>query len=158
MPDEEIVEKNITSTAAMQSLAAQVTEQLQAGDVVLLYGELGAGKTTFVQGVAQALGVTEPTTSPTFTIVSEYATTHFAIPRLIHTDFYRLSLETAAQDPAVRDLVPEKNRHDALLLIEWADRINWPSDNRVFSIHFTHGRAINERWVTLDRALLPTAS
>ena len=61
---------------------------LKGGDVVLLSGELGAGKTTFTKGIALALGITEPVTSPTFTIIKEYeGKTLF----LYHMDMYRLS-------------------------------------------------------------------
>ncbi len=68
-------------------LAAQLAAGLRAGDVVAVSGELGAGKTTFVRGAARALGVTEPVSSPTFTIGHRYAA---AVP-VAHLDLYRLA-------------------------------------------------------------------
>ena len=68
--------------------ARRFAEQLEGGDVVLLTGELGAGKTTFTKGIALALGVKEPITSPTFTIIKEYNGEKLA---LYHMDMYRLS-------------------------------------------------------------------
>ncbi|HEX5097442.1 MAG TPA: tRNA (adenosine(37)-N6)-threonylcarbamoyltransferase complex ATPase subunit type 1 TsaE, partial [Acidimicrobiia bacterium] len=61
-----------TSAEHTRALAAAIGAQLDAGDVVVLVGEMGAGKTTFVQGLARGLGVDEIVTSPTFTIVQEY--------------------------------------------------------------------------------------
>ena len=63
------------SPAETEALAARLAAQLRAGDVVAVSGELGAGKTTFVRGAARALGVTEPVSSPTFTIGHRYAGT-----------------------------------------------------------------------------------
>jgi len=77
-------------TAAPQeteALAAQLAVLLEAGDVVAVSGELGAGKTTFVRGAARALGVTEPVSSPTFTIGHRYAA---PIP-VAHLDLYRIA-------------------------------------------------------------------
>ena len=77
-------------TAAPQeteALAAQLAVLLEAGDVVAVSGELGAGKTTFVRGAAHALGVTEPVSSPTFTIGHRYAA---PIP-VAHLDLYRIA-------------------------------------------------------------------
>ena len=69
-------------------VARSFAANLQGGDVVLLSGELGAGKTTFTKGIALALGITEPITSPTFTIIKEYEGKDLC---LYHMDMYRLS-------------------------------------------------------------------
>jgi tRNA threonylcarbamoyladenosine biosynthesis protein TsaE len=77
-------------TAAPQeteALAALLAAELRAGDVVSVSGELGAGKTTFVRGAARALGVTEPVSSPTFTIGHRYAA---PVP-VAHLDLYRIA-------------------------------------------------------------------
>lgn len=76
------------STEETIAVAKEFAAQLRGGDVVLLSGELGAGKTTFTKGIALALGVTEPVTSPTFTIIKEYRGTDLY---LYHMDMYRLS-------------------------------------------------------------------
>jgi len=74
------------SPAETEAVAAELASRLEAGDVVAVSGELGAGKTTFVRGAARALGVTEPVSSPTFTIGHRYDA---RIP-VAHLDLYRV--------------------------------------------------------------------
>jgi tRNA threonylcarbamoyladenosine biosynthesis protein TsaE len=76
-----------------EALAAALAAELRAGDVVTISGELGAGKTTFVRGACRALGVTEPVTSPTFTIGHRYA----AATPIAHLDLYRFQGLSAAE-------------------------------------------------------------
>lgn len=103
------------SIAATWRAAAQVVAELPAGGVVALQGDLGAGKTTFVQGMAIALGVQRPVTSPTFTLCGEYPGGRRL---LVHMDLYRL------QDPD--DLLAigfqEYLERQALVAIEWPER------------------------------------
>src|SRR5437763_3074100 len=88
-----------TSTAAeTEALGAEVAEGLGLGDVVLVQGEMGAGKTTFVRGAARALGVDGPVTSPTFTLGNRYAG---RVP-VAHLDLHRLST-LAGEDPGLLD-------------------------------------------------------
>lgn len=75
-----------TSAAETEAAGARLAATLRAGDVVLVSGELGSGKTTFVRGACRALGVTSAVTSPTFTIGQLYAGT----PEVAHLDLYRL--------------------------------------------------------------------
>lgn len=107
------MEKFETSSGAeTEALGARVAERLRPGDVVLLSGDLGAGKTTMVRGACRALGVTEPVTSPTFTIGQRYGGGRFPVS---HLDLYRLqSLE--GEDPALLDdyLGP-----DGVAFVEW---------------------------------------
>ena len=84
---------------------------LGAGDVVLIEGELGAGKTTLVRGAARALGVTGPVTSPTFTIGQRYPA---PVP-VSHIDLYRVP-GLAGEDP---DLLSDYLREDAVAFVEW---------------------------------------
>ena len=142
--------KTISSADEMKSFAAKVVDGLAGGDTLLLSGELGAGKTTFVQGLAAALGIEQDITSPTFTIVGEYPVrNHQNITKLVHVDLYRLS-EDAAGDPAVRQVVSEQGG-DTLVAIEWAERLGnaVPSGTR---IAFEHGANENARLVTLNDA------
>jgi tRNA threonylcarbamoyladenosine biosynthesis protein TsaE len=81
-----------------EALGAELAAGLRDGDVVLVQGELGSGKTTFVRGAARALGVTDPITSPTFSIGHRYRATSTTVS---HLDLYRLAGGLAAEDPAL---------------------------------------------------------
>ncbi|HWN73646.1 MAG TPA: tRNA (adenosine(37)-N6)-threonylcarbamoyltransferase complex ATPase subunit type 1 TsaE [Solirubrobacterales bacterium] len=101
-----------SSAAETEALGARIAERLQPGDVVLLAGDLGAGKTTLIRGACRALGVSEPVTSPTFTIGQRYEGGRVPIS---HLDLYRLeSLDE--EDPALLDdyLGP-----DSVAFVEW---------------------------------------
>jgi tRNA threonylcarbamoyladenosine biosynthesis protein TsaE len=120
---------------------------LQAGDVICLEGDLGTGKTCFVQGVGRGMGITQPITSPTFTLVAEYDAPAPA-PPLHHLDMYRLD---APVDEAKAIGLDDYLEGDGACLIEWAERIR---------------RALPEErlWITLrhlgvsKRGVLITAS
>lgn len=88
---------------------------LRAGDLVTLSGELGAGKTTFAQGVGLGMGVREPISSPTFLLIQEYE----ADPPLRHMDAYRLS----GEDDLPSLGWPEEILGSVVVLIEWPERI-----------------------------------
>jgi len=101
-----------TETAAAGEILGR---SLRAGEVVLLYGDLGAGKTAFVRGMARGLGANpDDVTSPTFTIVQEYAGPSAT---LYHVDLYRLE-GPEIDDLGLEDLVSG----DGIVAIEWADR------------------------------------
>jgi len=101
-----------TSAEQTESLGAELASGLAGGDVVLISGDLGAGKTTFVRGACRALGVEEPVTSPTFTIGRTYRGDQIGIS---HLDLYRLeSLE--GEDPALLDDYLGAER---IAFIEW---------------------------------------
>lgn len=91
---------------------------LRPGDVVLLSGRLGHGKTTFVQGVARGLGVVERVTSPTFTMVRQHECVNEAgISTLHHADVYRVESVGEVRDLALGELVEES----AVALVEWGE-------------------------------------
>jgi tRNA threonylcarbamoyladenosine biosynthesis protein TsaE len=96
-------------------IAAEVATQLTPGTVIALTGDLGAGKTTFMQGIAFALGIKRPITSPTFTLCQEYQTPNF---KLVHMDLYRLN----GPDDLLTIGFPEHLESGAVVAVEWPER------------------------------------
>ena len=106
-----------TATAEeTRDLAAGFAATLPPGTVILLEGELGAGKTCFAQGLARACGVRRPVTSPTFTLVNEYPGT---VRPFAHMDLYRLASEDEASTLGLDDYF---DRYPGLVAIEWPGR------------------------------------
>lgn len=97
------------------AFAGGVAGLLRAGDVVVLAGDLGTGKTTFARGVARALGIDEPVTSPSFTIVREY---EGRLP-LVHVDVYRLGRLQELHDLGFDEIIGG----EAVVLVEWGDAV-----------------------------------
>jgi len=98
-----------------RDLGAALAAHLQPGDVVLLSGDLGAGKTVLVQGIASELGVAETPTSPTFALVHEH---EGADLRLLHADAWRLASPAEAVDLALAEEVDDGR---SVLVIEWGE-------------------------------------
>jgi tRNA threonylcarbamoyladenosine biosynthesis protein TsaE len=106
------------SPSETRALAGRVAERCAPGDVVLLIGDLGAGKTVFAQGFAAALGVPGPVTSPTFALVRQYRCGEGSpVGLLIHADVYRTGSLHEVVDLALAELVEE----DAVALVEWGE-------------------------------------
>ena len=124
-----------------RAFAAALGELLVAGDLILLVGDLGAGKTAFVQGLARGLGVDEPVTSPTFTIVQEYAG---RLP-LTHVDVYRLD---RVQD--VYDLGLEERGDRGVTVVEWGDLVEQAVPAEHLVIRIDPGAADTERVLELS--------
>jgi len=107
-----------TSEAGTGAAGEALARTLERGEVVLLYGDLGAGKTAFVRGMARGLGADpDDVSSPTFTLIQEYATARMT---LYHVDLYRLQ-PAEIDDLGLDDLITS----DGVVAIEWADR--WPA-------------------------------
>jgi tRNA threonylcarbamoyladenosine biosynthesis protein TsaE len=105
------------SLAATHAIAAAVAGCCRPGDLVVLAGEMGAGKTAFAQGFGKALGVDDPITSPTFTLVQSYPT-----PRgqFHHADVYRLEQLNEVADLALGELA----EYRGIVLVEWGDVVS----------------------------------
>jgi tRNA threonylcarbamoyladenosine biosynthesis protein TsaE len=111
-----VADRVTASEEETQAVARELSAILRAGDVVLVSGDLGAGKTTFVRGLAEGLGINPgEVSSPTFTIVHEYRGNGLT---LYHADLYRL--EGAATDDLGLEEIGVK---DGVLAIEWPDRL-----------------------------------
>jgi len=119
-----------TSPAETLSLGRRLASMLRAGDVVLLAGRLGAGKTLFAAGVGEGLGVDEPLTSPSFVL----ARAHHGFLPVVHADVYRLG--TSAE---FEDLDLPEQASDGVLLIEWGDAVagGVPDDHLLVKIDIT---------------------
>lgn len=116
-----------------QKIAADLTNRLSGGEIFGLVGNLGSGKTAFVQGIAKGLGVKEKITSPTFVILKEYRTSKkFS---LVHIDLYRLKTLQDVLDVGLADYLGKK---DKVCLIEWADKIKnyLPKKSKIIKFKF----------------------
>jgi tRNA threonylcarbamoyladenosine biosynthesis protein TsaE len=107
------------SAAETERLAAELARELEPGDVVLVSGELGAGKTTFVRGACRALGVREPVVSPTFTLGRRYEGERCPVS---HLDLYRLA-GSPDEEPGLFD---EYLTPDAIAFVEWPEAAELP--------------------------------
>lgn len=128
---------DLPDATATRRLGELLGRSLPAGSILLLEGDLGAGKTTLVQGIGLGLGITEPIVSPTFTLVNEY--TEGRIP-LYHMDLYRL--EPAEIEALYLDQYWEgQDLPLGIVAIEWGDRLRVaPSPNLHLSLQ-THASA-----------------
>ena len=111
------------SAAETEAAGERLARRLAAGDVLLLEGPLGSGKTTFVRGLARGLGVGGRVASPTFQLVRVYP----GRPSLVHADLFRLDDPLAA----LADLGLDELLEQGVAAIEWGDRLDWPGAARV---------------------------
>lgn len=149
------------SREATASLAARIATVLRPGDCVVLAGDLGAGKTTFVKAAVAALGIDDAVTSPTFTLVHHYGTPS---RRVVHADLYRLD-----RSGELDDLGLDEARDDgAILFVEWGDvvgtalgdalvvtfRLDDPNDlDRRVVVVSGRGERWERRWTAVAAAL-----
>jgi tRNA threonylcarbamoyladenosine biosynthesis protein TsaE len=121
------VTHHLADAAATSAFGRQLALRLPAGSILLLKGDLGAGKTCLVQGLATGLGIEEPITSPTFALAQ-----HYPLPKggagtggLVHLDLYRLELPAAADELFAQE-EEEARALGALLAVEWPERLSRP--------------------------------
>lgn len=125
---------NLTSAPEeTKKLAAVIAGQLQGGEIILLEGGLGAGKTTFVQGLVQGLGSKDRVHSPTFTIMNIYEIQHPAIKQVVHLDFYRVA-ESRLEDLGLDEWL---GRKDTVIVAEWPPENVWPPNQPIIRIRFS---------------------
>ena len=132
--------RRVQGAAGTRALGADLAGVVQAGDALLLYGALGAGKTCLVQGLCAALGVAEPVTSPTFTLVNRY---HGRLT-VAHLDFFRITAGHDLNDIGVPELLDELADRRLLLLAEWPDLLPALLPRRL-ELLAIYGRAREER-------------
>lgn len=147
---------SLVGAEATRQVAAAVARRARSGDVVLLVGDLGAGKTTFAQGFAAALGVTEPVTSPTFTLVREYALREPpgehgqgpALVTLFHADLYRLDTLGDVEDLGLAERVED----GGVAVVEWGDLGSPVLGPAVLAVRLEPGEGPDGRVVVLEDA------
>lgn len=100
-----------------QALGQKLASRLAPGDVIAYFGDLGAGKTAFTRGLAQGLGITDPVTSPTYTIVNEYLSGRLP---LFHFDMYRLSSDEELFDIGWEDYL----QRGGVCAVEWSENVD----------------------------------
>jgi len=105
------------SAEQTRAIAAGVATLARAGDLIVLAGQMGAGKTAFAQGFARELGIHEPVTSPTYTLVHSYTG---GSTTLHHADLYRLEHTAEVDDLALAELLED----NAIVLVEWGDVVD----------------------------------
>ena len=132
-------EATCATAEATESLGEAMADRVRAGDVILLKGDLAAGKTTLVRGLARGLGGDpDEVSSPTFVIVQSYPCRHRTVSVLHHVDLYRLSESpTQLRDIGLEELLSEP---DAVTAVEWPKQavVRWmPDDARCWSIELS---------------------
>lgn len=121
-----------------KNITKEIANQLHGGDIVLLHGDLGAGKTTFVKGIAEAFGITDDIVSPTFTLMNVYEIRNHKskIKNLIHVDTYRLENEDDLMEIGIEDYL---GKPDTVCFIEWPEKIqSLLNKKNVIQIFFEH--------------------
>ena len=151
-----VVAIHTATPSATRTLGERIGRLLQEGDVVLLSGELGAGKTVLAQGIGRGLGVTDPIKSSSFVIMNEYDGTSL---RLYHADLYRL------EDPEqVAELALDEHASAGVLVIEWPERAidEMPAEHLLVRLAYDGAKtrtieieATGARYESLARKLTP---
>lgn len=126
------------SPSETRAIGRELARILQAGDVVLLAGQLGAGKTELAKGIAEGLSITETVVSPTFTIVREYS----GSMRMLHVDVYRLDHAQELLDLGLEDLAAD----EAVTVVEWGDAVSGflPADHLLVEIELPDSELVDD--------------
>lgn len=127
---EHVLALHAATLSDTRAIAAVLADLARSGDIIVLSGEMGAGKTAFAQGFGAALGVTDRITSPTFTLVRSYPVDsgpHAGKVTLHHADIYRLERTSEVRDLALRELAD----FGGVVLVEWGDVVDLFGDHLV---------------------------
>ena len=146
---EHLIERMSHSPEETWAIAAEVAADLAPGAVIALHGNLGAGKTCFIQGLAVALDIREPITSPTYTLIGEYE----GRVKLVHIDLYRLSNALAAIGIGLEEYLQEPS----IKAIEWAERAEELLPDELIHVSITNGQEENERHIEVYREVTSCA-
>jgi len=136
--------QTVRSVEETWAVAAELVPELSPGQVIALSGDLGAGKTTFMQGLGFALGVKRPVTSPTFTLSVEYPTPRF---KLVHMDLYRLN----GPEDLLAIGFAEYLESGAVVAVEWPERAGDLIPPNAVRVHFALGDEPDARVIEIIR-------
>lgn len=130
-----------------KKIAKDIVSNIQRRSIIALFGQLGSGKTTFVQGLAMGLGVRERIISPTFIIVREhkFQTANKKIKTLYHIDLYRVD-EEGLESLGLEEIFSDR---EALVVIEWAEKIEKLLPKGAIKVYFTY-KTENEREISIN--------
>ena len=126
--------------------AAALMESLEPGTVIALHGDLGAGKTCFIQGLAVAMGIMDPITSPTYTLIGEYE----GRMKLNHIDLYRLANSVEALGIGLEEYLES----DGITAIEWAERAEEILPKSMLHVSIEKGRDEMSRQIEIWREVI----
>jgi tRNA threonylcarbamoyladenosine biosynthesis protein TsaE len=131
------------------ALGAQLAQQLRAGDVVVLSGPLGAGKTVLAKGIAAAMDVAGPVTSPTFVLARVHPARRSGAPAMVHVDFYRLLDHPPADLLGELDSLDlDTDLDDAVVVVEWGEGLVERLSDRHLDIRLERGQDSDVRTAT----------
>ncbi len=153
--DSLIGKHKIPNLEGLAELAAGFAQHVLPGDILLLTGQLGAGKTTFTQFLAKELGVRDVVTSPTYTLVGEYPVMdNPRISAFFHIDLYRAGEQPVSRPPALTDeylqeIIGGAQLANAVIVIEWGEMLNVSLKNRVWHVLIEPSDHADERFVTI---------
>ncbi|MCR4261211.1 MAG: tRNA (adenosine(37)-N6)-threonylcarbamoyltransferase complex ATPase subunit type 1 TsaE [Candidatus Colwellbacteria bacterium] len=141
-----MISKSAKETGSIaKNIAAEITNK-EKPVILALSGDLGAGKTTFTQSFAKALGVKKRILSPTFLIMKRFPIAQNNFKNLYHIDAYRVRAADL-EKLGIQEIFKGQN----IVLIEWADRVKEILPKSAIWIKFEHGRQENERQITINR-------
>ena len=140
------MEQVTNSPAETEALGAALAEELEPGAVVAFTGDLGAGKTAFVRGLARGLGIGERVTSPTFTIVNEYEGGRLP---LFHFDMYRLDSADELFDIGWEDYLAR----GGVCAVEWSEKVSEALEPGAIRVDIRRGGDDGQRVVTIERGV-----
>lgn len=137
----------------LHELAGAVAQEISAGDILLLDGDLGSGKTTFVRTLGTQMGAENIVTSPTFTVAAEYDVPHnHVINQIVHLDLYRIQGEMSKEDQAyIQELFDTAKHLRRVIVVEWAERLGSHIPEHHWQLTFQHGKQSNERIIIVSR-------
>ena len=132
------------STEETVQVGRSLAHSLQNGDVVALFGDLGTGKTHFIAGVCEGLGVQGHVASPTFTIINEYPAPGRTV---VHIDLYRITSDLEMFDLGIEEYFNDR----CICLIEWAERMRASLPHSSVRVKLAYGGKENDRVIEIDR-------